>query len=163
MTLRRTGFNFFAKIIDENCVFYCSCRITFNSTSHLKNINFYTSNIIHLMTCKNCGTQYVREIANKLHIRLNPHKKGKTGCSLVNEHFSLSCKGKSYSIQIIEILSRNGHDETSIVGENIFTLRLVREVFWIKLLRTYFPYGLSKRSKYLTPRAPIGTKFYPIG
>ena len=76
-----------------------------------KNINCHTSNIIYLLTCEDRGTQYVGETANELHILINLHRRGKSGCPHINEHFNSCCKGKSYSIQIIEVFSGNGHNE----------------------------------------------------
>ena len=46
--------------------------------------------------------------------------------------------------------------------KNNFRLRLSKEDFSMKTLRTNFPYGLNERSKDLIPGAPIGTNFYPI-
>ena len=77
---------------------------------------FFCSSVI----CEECGTQYMGETANKLHIRMNLQRSGKTGCP---EHFNSCCKDKSYIIQIIEVLSGNGHDENGIVDENNCRLR----------------------------------------
>ena len=46
---------------------------------------------------------------------MNLHRCGKIGCPHTNEHLNSFCKGESYSIQIIWILSGNGHDENDIV------------------------------------------------
>ena len=75
------------------------------------------------------------ERANELHIRMNLQRSGKTGCP---EHFNSCCKDKSYIIQIIEVLSGNGHDENGIVDENNCRLRLSWEDFGMKTLRTNF-------------------------
>ena len=40
MTLKSTCFKLFAEIIGENYVFCCSVRISFNPTSHLKELFF---------------------------------------------------------------------------------------------------------------------------
>ena len=90
------------------------------------------------------------------------HRRDKTDFPHVSKHFNSCCKVKSYSIQIIEVLCGNRHNETGIVDENNYRLRLGSEDFW-KTLRTNFSYGLNERSKYLIPGEPIGTKFYPIG
>ena len=66
-------------------------------------------------------------------------------------------------IQIIQILSGNGRDENGIVDENIHRLRLGREDFWMKILKTNFPYGLNKTSKDFTPEAPILQIFILLG
>ena len=94
---------------------------------------------------------------------MNLHRRGKTGCPHMTDHFISCCKGTSYSIQITEVLFGNGQDENGIVDENIWRLRLSRKDLWIKTLRTNFPYGLNERSKNLIPGAPVGTNFYPIG
>ena len=92
-----------------------------------ENINCHTSNIIYLLTCEDCSTQY-REIANE-YIFMSLHGRGKTDCLHIAEHFNSCCKGKSYSIQIIEVLSGNGHDENGFLYKNIRSLKLSREDF----------------------------------
>ena len=94
---------------------------------------------------------------------MNLHRRGKTDCPHVTEHFNSCCKSKSYSIQIVVVLSGNGHDKNGFVDKNFGRLRLGREDFWMKTLRTNFLNGLNERSKDLIPGAPIGTNFYPIG
>ena len=75
----------------------------------------------NLLTSEDCGTQYAGET--------NLHRRGKTGCPYVTEHFSSCCKGKSYRIQLIEVPSSNGHDENGIVDENIRRLTHSMPVF----------------------------------
>ena len=128
-----------------------------------KNINCYMSNIFHPLTCEDCGTQYKGETANEFHIRMDLHRKDMMGCPHITEHVNYCCKGKYYSIQIIEVLPCNGHNEKGIVYENNCRLRLGREDFWMKTLRPNFPYGRNERSKDLIPGSPIGTHFYPNG
>ena len=69
------------------------------------------SNIFHLLTSEDCGTPYLGKTANEFHIRMNLHRKDKIGCPNITEHFDSCCEGKYYSIQIIEVLPCNGHDE----------------------------------------------------
>ena len=76
------------------------------------------------------GTQYLGETVNELHIRMNLHKKGKTVCPTTTDHFNTFCKDKSENIEIIEILSGNGHDENGIVNKNICRLELDRILGW---------------------------------
>ena len=38
MNLQSIGFKFFAKIMKENCVFYCPSCISFNPKTHLKKV-----------------------------------------------------------------------------------------------------------------------------
>ena len=84
------------------------------------------------------------------------------GCPHIAEHLNSCCKNKSYTIQIIEVLSGNGHDENVIVDENIQRLRLDSEDFRMKTLRTNLPYGLNERSKDLIAQAHIGSNFHLI-
>ena len=90
---------------------------------------------------------------------MNLQRRGKTACLHITEHFNSCCKGKSFSIQIIVVLSGNGHDENGIVDENIRRLRLGSEDFWMKTLRTNLSYGLNEKSKHLIPGATIGINF----
>lgn len=113
------------------------------------------------LSCEDCGTQYVGKGANKLQICMNLHRRGKTGCQDITEHFKSCCKGKAHSIQVIEALADNDHDENGVVDENNRRLRVGREDIWMKILRTNILYGLSKRSKDFIQGAPIGTNFYP--
>ena len=94
---------------------------------------------------------------------MNLHRRGKTGCPQITEHCNSCCKGESYSVKIIKIPSVNVHDENGIFDENICRLRLGSEDFWMKTLRTNFPYRLNERSKDLMPGVPVGTDFFPIG
>ena len=94
---------------------------------------------------------------------MNIHGRSKTGSSHISEQFNCCCKGKFYTIQIIEVLSTNGHDENDIVDENIRRLRLHREYFWMKTLRTNFPDSLYEKSKDLKPEALIGSDVYITG
>ena len=84
----------------------------------------HTSNIIYLLTCEDCGTHFVGESANELHISMSTHKGGKTGCPQITEHFNCCCKGKPYSIQVTEAHFGNEHDENGTVDENTGRLRL---------------------------------------
>ena len=92
---------------------------------------------------------------------MNLHRRGKTGFQDKTGYFKSCCKGKAHSIQVIEALADNDHDENGIVDENNRRLRVGREDIWMKILRTNILYGLSKRSKDFIQGAPIGTSFYP--
>ena len=48
---------------------------------------------------------------------------------------------------LLQRLSGNGHDENGIVDENICRLRFGRANFWMKTLRTNFPYGPDEMSR----------------
>lgn len=51
---------------------------------------------------------------------MNLHRRG------ITDHFNSCCKCKSYSIQLIDVLSNNDHDENGIEDGNIRRLRLGR-------------------------------------
>lgn len=53
---------------------------------------------------------------------MNLHKRGKTVSPHIKDNFNCCWRGKSYSIQIIDVLSGNGNDETGIVDESICRL-----------------------------------------
>ena len=86
---------------------------------------------------------------------MNLRRRGKAVYPHITGHSNSYYKDKSYSVEIIEVLSGNGQNENGIMDENIRRLRLVRKDFWMKSLRTNFPYGLKKRSIDLIPGAPI--------
>ena len=91
---------------------------------------------------------------------MNLYRMDKTGCPHITDRFSYCCKEKSYSIQMNEVLSGNGHDENVIVYENIRRIRLGGEDFWMKKLRTRFLHGLSKISKDLISETLNRYKFW---
>ena len=54
-------------------------------------------------------------------------------------HFNSTCSLKDFSVQPIEIISGDGRSEKSTKQ------RKLREAYWIKELRTIYPYGLNDR------------------
>ena len=91
---------------------------------------------------------------------MNLYRMDKTGCPRITDRFSYYCKEKSYSIQMNEVLSGNGHDENVIVYENIRRTRLGRGDFWMKKLRTSFLHVLNKISKDLISEILNRYKFW---
>ena len=64
----------------------------------------------------------------------------------LSNQYRNACKGSSFSIHILEKLERDGF----INGQRDFAvqkLHLQREDYWMKKLRTIYPYGLSERAK----------------
>jgi hypothetical protein len=59
--------------------------------------------------------------------------------TVVAMHFNSTCTLKDFSVQPIEIISGDGRTEKSTKQ------RKLREAFWIKELRTIYPYGLNDR------------------
>ena len=115
-------------------------------------------NYIYLLTCLCCNVQYVGESVIFVNLRMNIHRKGKTGCEILIDHFTNVCPGSSFSIQILEKLPGNGYANGAI-DEKMRKYRLEREDYWIKTLRTVYPYGLNDRTKSMNAEIPIGQLF----
>ena len=104
-----------------------------------------TQNLIYLLTCQQCGIQYVGETTTRLNIRMNGHRTSKAGCEHVIKH-KKACEGCIFSYQIIENLQGTGYDEIGSIDPDASKNRHTREDFWIKKLRTLFPYGLNEKA-----------------
>src|ERR1044071_9860586 len=102
---------------------------------------FTRENIVYLITCKRCDLQYVGETVNSLRFRMNGHRDAtrKNVDTLLASHFNGPCTLKDFSVQPIECIGGNGRDGKSQKH------RKLRELFWIKELRTVYPYGLNDR------------------
>jgi hypothetical protein len=100
-----------------------------------------SENIIYLISCKRCALQYVGETVNSLRLRMNGHRDAirKNADTLLASHFNGPCTLKDFSVQPIESIGGNGRDEKSL------KFRKLRESFWMKELRTVYPYGLNDR------------------
>ena len=118
-------------------------------------------NYIYLLTCLCCYVQYVGESVIFVNLRMNIHRKGKSGCEVLIDHFSNVCPGSSFSIQILEKLPGNGYTN-GVVDEKMRKFTLEREDYWIKTLRTVYPYGLNDRTKCMNTDVPIGQLFPPL-
>ena len=97
----------------------------------------------------------------KVNLRMNIHRKGKKGSEHSINHYKNVCKGVSFSIHILEKLEGDGF----INGQRDFSvrkLRLQREDYWIKKLRTIYPYGLNERAKNSNLEQPTGKRFPPL-
>ena len=115
-------------------------------------------NYIYLLSCSTCGVQYVGESIIPINKRMNIHRRAKSGCSIFINHFTNVCPGASFSIQIIEKLEGNGYLHGAIDPE-MRERRLKREDYWMKSLRTIYPYGLNEKSKYMNQNIPVGRLF----
>ena len=108
--------------------------------------NCRTRNLVYLLTCKRCLVQYVGETKQQFNIRNNAHRRSTknidihTGCPVIHEHFTDGlCTGAGYSCQIIEKIQDVGSEQ------ELQNHRRNREHFWIKELRTVYPFGLNSR------------------
>jgi len=124
-----------------DCCNFIRCSSTFASTITGQEFHINTSmncnsyNIIYLITCNKCYKQYVGETSRKLKDRLNDHKSNistnkKTAIAI---HFhTVPHKLKHLSIIPIEQLTNNNKEN-----------RLEKEKYWIKALKTSYPFGLN--------------------
>ena len=99
-------------------------------------------NAVYLITCKNCGSQYVGETKRRVILRWKEHhrdiknKKDTPVCSHFNtpQHvFEEATK------EIIDVIRGNPADA------RIESLRLKRETYWIITLQTLSPLGINGR------------------
>jgi len=102
--------------------------------------------------------QYVGESVIPVNKRMNIHRKGKSGCEIAIDHYKNVCPGATFSVQILEKLPGNGY-KNGKVDPAMLKYRLEREDYWIKTLRTVYPYGLNDRTKFMNKMSPIGKLF----
>ena len=128
-----------------------------------KKINCKLQNYVYLLTCKSCNVQYVGESVIPLHKRMNIHRRGKSGCEISINHYKNVCPGSSFTIQIIEVLPGNGY-KNGAFDIDMNKYRKEREEYWIKTLRTVYPYGLCEKitRKGIAEDAPIGRLYPPL-
>jgi hypothetical protein len=104
----------------------------------------HTTNVIYLITCLKCRTQYVGETKRKIRQRMYEHIRSiqKFGPAIqstpVSEHFNLCCKKPArLNFQILETIKGN-------VALDLTTkFRRKRETWWILNLRTLEPMGMN--------------------
>ena len=104
-----------------------------------------SQNLIYLLTCISCGQQYIGETATKFNLRMNTHRTSKVGCEHVINH-KKTCSNCEFSYQILEKLPGTGYDEGGKLDPEATKSRLTREDFWMKRLRTLYPYGLNEKA-----------------
>ena len=90
---------------------------------------------------------------------MNIHRRGKSGCEILIDHFKNVCPGATFTILILEVLPGDGYVNGKI-DPAMLEYRLQREDYWMKRLRTVYPYGLNERTKFMNKDSPIG-KLYP--
>ena len=117
-----------------------------------------TQNVVYLLTCKSCHYQYVGESCIPLHERINIHRTSKSGCEIFIDHFSSCCQGSSFHIQVIEVFEGDGYINGN-VGEDMRRIRREREDWWMKTLRTIYPYGLNDQHKKQNTTSSVGLLF----
>lgn len=133
------------KLIDTSRYFtnaFNNKRFVAINSSKVK-LDCNTKNIIYLITCDTCKIQYVGETGNTLKTRFychsyNINNPNKATCRLLADHFN-NGKCKTYSVRIIEKIS-DLPDKKECTQ-----LRLEKETYWIRMLRTGTPYGLNDK------------------
>ena len=126
----------------------------------VNNISCKSQNLIYLLTCDTCNMQYVGETTTALNLRINNHRKSKKGCEHIINHNEY-CSNVSFNIQVLEIFSESGYIDKIICPKEREN-RLNKEDFWIKTLRTVYPYGLNERVRDRDNNLPIGRLFPSI-
>ena len=121
-------------------------------------VNCKIQNYIYLLSCKSCGLQYVGESIVPVHKRMNTHRTAKSGCTTSIEHYREVCPGAGFTIQIIEKLPGNGYTN-GVMDKDVLRYRLQREDYWMKTLRTIYPYGLNEKTKDMNKDLPVGKLF----
>ena len=102
-----------------------------------------TANIVYLIECSRCKTQYVGETGNALHLRTNGHRSDfncKSPDKPVAAHFNT--QGHSFDDMKVMVIESLGLAPAA--------RRKRREGFWIYTLRTLAPEGMN-----LEPGRPI--------
>ena len=140
-------------VLDDNFTSSCTLRnYKCVTPPGVLKITCHTPNVVYLLTCSSCGLQYVGETAKQLNERFNKHRSGiknpaKYGtCKILSNHFTKGiCKGSKFSVQIIEKLEGSGRTERKAIDKQASVVRRKREDFWIKTLRTVYPYGLNDK------------------
>ena len=104
-----------------------------------------SQNVVYLLTCRGCNIQYVGETQQPLHLRINTHRTGKSGCERIIHHKTTCSKDFNFNIQIIIKLEGDGKDDQT--KQEVLEERLKLEDDAIKRLRTIYPYGLNEKAK----------------
>jgi len=92
---------------------------------------------------------------------MNIHRKAKSGCEIAIDHFKNVCPGANFTTLILEKLPGNGY-KNGTRDLAMLRYRLEREDYWIKKLRTVYPYGLNERTKLMNSDVPAGKLFPPL-
>ena len=108
-----------------------------------------------------CGILYVGESITPVNVRMNIHWKVKSCSEHSINHYKSVCKGASSSIHILEKLEGDGF----MNGRRDFSVQklpLQRKGYWMKKLRTIYPYALNERAKNSKLEQPTGKLFPPL-
>ena len=141
------------KAIICKCVFRCS--VTGKQFIFHKEGNFSckSSHLIYLITCADCGIQYVGQTTQPLHVRLNAHR---------------SCTKRNPNTYLYKHFNELGHDFSKATIQIIDSVESDRsadldrlENYWISVLCTAFPLGLNDRIEGVGNVSKLGSNEYP--
>ena len=126
-----------------------------------------TTNCIYLLTCLTCLFQYTGETVQELRDRMSAHRNcadHDSSCYRVKEHFSQHCIGSGFSIHIIEKLPGNGRTnipkgKTFEIDSDITLKRREKELGWIRLLQTSYPYGMNVKMENIPGKSSFNSVF----
>ena len=101
--------------------------------------------VVYLISCRQCGFQYVGETSQLLSCRINQHRaciRRPNPTTLKSEHFASTGHSlEDLQIKLIEQLTPEPNESQS----SIDLRRRNREEFWIRELGTLNPYGLNDK------------------
>ena len=143
---------------ESNVKSYHTGRVYSTIDLNIEDVHCKLQNYIYVLTCTCCYVQYVGESICPVHLRMNIHRRGKSGCEIAIDHFKNVCPGATFTILILEVLPGNGYLNGKI-DQAMLEFRLQREDYWMKTLRTVYPYGLNERTKFMNKDSPIGKLF----
>ena len=105
------------------------------------NVNCKTANVVYLLDCRVCGSQYVGESVQPFNKRMHGHRSDHTKKTLLPVSQHLMSPGHS--------LDDVGRSKIYITDHNPSwkeNQRQKRESFWIRELQTLHPEGINKKA-----------------
>ena len=138
-----------SKCIHKNCL---TCPIFKPVTMYRSSVTMYkvigsgdwscnTSNVVYLVNCQRCGLQYVGETSQALKKRMNNQRANIKSLKpqFLCKHFTCDGHGlEDMFVQPIKSIVVAPNEQASA-----YSKRLEREEFWIRELKTVYPYGLK--------------------
>ena len=130
------------KSINESTEFKSSS--TSEVFSLKKDFDCIPENVIYLITCKRCNSQYVGQTHQKVSKRMNSHR------------FDIFHHPDSFTNVSVHF-SENGHTANDfsyapIEKVNAQWPRLLKETYWMHRLNTIFPNGMNSKVLYQIPK-----------
>ena len=101
--------------------------------------NCMTQNVVYLISCGKCGTQYVGENKGPLNIRMNGHRD-----DWRHKRFERSPTTEHFCLQGHDFLSHASVCCLESNSEWKYTARKSLESYWIRRLNTLNPSGINK-------------------